>query len=92
MKADGYGHGAAECARAALCRRSDLAGRRDSGGGRVELGHVGIDTRLLVMGALIGDELDAAVDSRADVVCWTREFADALSAGHGRREPPSGST
>ena len=77
VKADGYGHGAAECARAALAGGATWLAVATAARGRVAETRWHRHARLLVMGALIGDELDAAVDSGADVVCWSREFADA---------------
>jgi alanine racemase len=84
VKADGYGHGAAETARAAL----------DGGAGWLavatapeadELRGAGIGAPILVMGALTREELRAAVAAGADVVAWTGEFLDAAAALGGAR-------
>ncbi|HYP47026.1 MAG TPA: alanine racemase [Thermoleophilaceae bacterium] len=80
VKADGYGHGAAESARAAL----------DGGAGWLavataveaqELRAQGIDGRILVMGALTREDLRTALRADADVVAWTEELMDAAHEG-----------
>lgn len=86
VKADGYGHGAAECARAALRGGAGwlaVATAEEA----VELREAGLDARLLVMGALTAAELGAAVAARADVVAWTRELVDAAAALGAPDEP-----
>ncbi len=78
VKANGYGHGAVESARAAL------------GGGATwlavataaeaaELRDAGIDARVLIMGALTSAELPGALAADADVVAWRPDFADRLA-------------
>ncbi|HWE33702.1 MAG TPA: alanine racemase [Solirubrobacteraceae bacterium] len=77
VKADGYGHGAVQSARAAL-----------SGGATwlavataveaLELREAGLDAPILVMGAISGEELPVALAARADVVAWSEEFVDRL--------------
>jgi len=79
VKADGYGHGALESARAAedggatwlAVATADEA---------VALREAGIDGRLLVMGALTAEEAHALVQRGVDVVAWTPGFARSLSA------------
>ena len=82
VKADGYGHGAAPAARAALAGgatwlavatadEADAAARR------------GVDGPLLVLGALSPEELDVALAARADVVAWREEFVAAVAARGG---------
>jgi len=83
VKADGYGHGAGQSARAAL-----------TGGARwlavataveaIELREAGIDAPILVMGALSDEELPLAVSARADVVAWSEEFVDAVASSPAR--------
>ena len=79
VKADGYGHGAVETARAAL-----------RGGATwlavvtveeaAELRDAGLEAALLIMGALSArDQLVRAAELRADIVAW-REGAVALAA------------
>jgi alanine racemase len=85
VKADGYGHGAAASARAALdggASRLAVAGAREA----VELRQAGFeDVRLLVMGALSPVELREALQVSADVVVWNQEGARAVAdAGGGR--------
>jgi alanine racemase len=77
VKADGYGHGAAEAARAAL-----------SGGATwiavvtteeaAALRRAGLEARLLVMGAVSDEELPAALGADADIVAWHPRFVEAL--------------
>jgi alanine racemase len=85
VKSDGYGHGAAQSARAALDAGATwlaLAGGAEA----VELRRAGFgDARLLVMGALSPVELDEALQARADVVVWSEEMVRAVAqAGGGR--------
>jgi len=79
VKADGYGHGTLQSARAA----------RDGGatwlavataGEAVALRQAGIDGRVLVMGALTAEEAHALVQGGVDVVAWTPGFARSLSS------------
>ena len=79
VKADGYGHGAAQAARAAqaggaawlaVATADEAAGLRAGG----------IAGPLLVMGALAEEELTAALRARADVVAWREDFVAALAA------------
>jgi alanine racemase len=73
VKADGYGHGAAHCARAALAGGASwlaVATAEEA----AELRGEGLAGRILVMGALSGDELDLALESDADVVAWRESF------------------
>jgi alanine racemase len=78
VKADGYGHGALECARAALMGGATWLAVATAGEAE-ELRAGGITARLLVMGALTGGELDVALAADADVAAWTPEFL-ALAA------------
>jgi alanine racemase len=85
VKANGYGHGAAASARAALDSGASwlaVAGAHEA----VELRQAGFDdVRLLVMGALSPVELREALQVSADVVVWSREGARAVAdAGGGR--------
>ena len=66
VKADGYGHGAAPAARAALSGGATwlaVAAASEAAALRA----AGIDTRLLVMGALTPAELHTALEADADV-------------------------
>jgi alanine racemase len=78
IKADGYGHGAVPCARAALTGGASwlaVATAEEA----LELREAGLECPVLVMGALSGDELPVALAARADVVAWSEEFVRSLS-------------
>jgi alanine racemase len=77
VKADGYGHGAVACARAALDGGATWLAVVTAGEA-AQLRDAGIDARLLVMGALCDDELDAVLDADADVAGWSPEFVRRL--------------
>ena len=84
VKADGYGHGAAPCARAALAGGATWlavasAGEADS------LRQAGVDAPLLVMGALTSAELAVALAAGADVVAWRESFVREVQALSGDR-------
>ena len=78
VKAGGYGHGAAECAEAALqggaswiavATADEAAALRERG----------IEARVLVMGALTPAEAEVALAADADVVAWREGFATRLA-------------
>ena len=75
VKADGYGHGAAPCARAALAGGATWLAVATADEA-AELRGEGIDARVLVMGALTRADLRIALDADADVVAWTRDLLD----------------
>jgi alanine racemase len=86
VKADGYGHGAVECARAAqagganwlaVAAAEEAAGLRDA-----EIGG-----RVLVMGALTRAEVPVALAADADVVVWEPELLRTV-AEHASGRPP----
>ncbi len=85
VKADGYGHGAASSARAALDGGAAwlaVAGAREA----VQLRQAGFeDVRLLVMGALSPVELHEALAVDAEVVVWHQEGVQAVADGGGGR-------
>jgi alanine racemase len=79
VKADGYGHGAIECARVAL-----RAGATWLAVATVEEAHelrdAGIEAPILIMGALDDHhEIEWAIDLQADIVVW-RERSVALAS------------
>jgi alanine racemase len=79
VKADGYGHGAAQAARAAQAGGAPwlaVATAEEA----AELRAEGIEGPLLVMGALSEAELTVALRARADVVVWREELVVALAA------------
>jgi alanine racemase len=77
VKAGAYGHGAVPVARAALAAGADWLAVA-AAGEAAELRAAGIGGRILVMGALGGEELAVALDAEADVVAWSAEFLAAL--------------
>jgi alanine racemase len=79
VKANGYGHGAVEAARAAQ-RGGATWLAVATADEAAELRAAGIHGRLLVMGALAPEELRIALDADADVVAWREEFVAALPA------------
>jgi alanine racemase len=85
VKADGYGHGAVQSARAALAGGASWLAVAGSQEAR-ELREADIaDTRVLVMGALTPAELEEALAADADVVVWReRDVAAVAAAGGGR--------
>jgi alanine racemase len=81
VKANGYGHGAAAVAKAALD-----AGARWLGVATVreaeELRDLGFAQPMLIFGPLTGEELRRAAKAGADVVVWSRPFlTEALRQG-----------
>jgi alanine racemase len=85
VKADGYGHGATQSARAALGGGASwlaVAGSKEALG----LRRAGIEeARVLVMGALTGLELEEALAAGADVVAWHESWVEAVAAAGGGR-------
>jgi alanine racemase len=78
VKANGYGHGAAVCAAAALrggASRLAVAAAAEAEDLRLHFPEVPI----LVMGALTSDELRTALAARADVAIWREGFRDVCS-------------
>jgi alanine racemase len=79
VKADGYGHGATQCARAALAGGATwlaVATAQEAAALRAD----GIGARLLVMGALSLTELDVALEADGDLVVWSEDMVAALKA------------
>jgi alanine racemase len=84
VKANAYGHGAVECARAA--RAGGAAWLAVAAAAEAcELRDAGIDGPILVMGALDRDELERALAAGADVVAWHEDFVDWLRGHPGAR-------
>ena len=80
VKADGYGHGAAACARAARAGGASwlaVATAREA----VALREAGDEGRLLVMGSLTRAEAREAVAADADLAVWSAQLLAALPAG-----------
>jgi len=82
VKANGYGHGAVESARAAQ-RGGASSLAVATANEAAELRAAGIDGPILVMGALSPTELEIALAARADVVVWREEFLSGLSGDVG---------
>jgi alanine racemase len=86
VKADGYGHGAVPCARAALpggATRLAVATAAEA----AELRGAGIDVPVLVMGALTPPEVRVALLADAEVVAWTPELIASLPERAGPQRP-----
>jgi alanine racemase len=85
VKADGYGHGAVESARAAIAGGASwlaVADAREA----AALREAGLrDVRVLVMGALSAAELADALAADADVVVWNEHYLQAVAAAGGGR-------
>src|SRR5262245_10966107 len=78
VKADGYGHGAAACAAAALrggASRLAVAAATEADELRLHFP----ETPLFVLGALAEAELRTALAARADVAVWREGFRDLCS-------------
>src|SRR5581483_5155615 len=69
VKANGYGHGAVECARAALAGGASALAVATAAEA-VELRAALPEAAILVMGALTPDELEAALGARAEIAAW----------------------
>jgi alanine racemase len=80
VKADGYGHGAAHSARAALSGGATWLAVATAAEA-LELRDAGLAAPILVMGAISDEELPVALAARADVVAWSEQFVDRLRAG-----------
>jgi alanine racemase len=79
VKAEGYGHGAAQAARAAQAGGARWLAVATAGEAEA-LRAAGLDGPLLVMGALTEAELDIALAADADVVAWEEDFVAAVAA------------
>jgi len=82
VKADGYGHGAAAAARAALAGGARWLAVVAAQEART-LRDAGLGGPILVMGALTPGELDVALAAGADVVAWDESFVVAVAARGG---------
>jgi alanine racemase len=85
VKADGYGHGAAQSACAALAGGASwlaVASAQEA----FELRRSGVEEApVLVMGALTEPELERALAAGADVVVWNQSQVEAVAAAGGGR-------
>jgi alanine racemase len=88
VKANGYGHGAAPCAAAALrggATRLAVATSDEAAGLRLHFP----DVPLFVMGALTEDELGTALAAGADLALWREGFRELCSRLAGDRGRPA---
>ncbi len=79
VKANGYGHGAVESARAARAGGAAwlaVAAAEEARQLRAELP----DARILLMGALSTDELQLGLEADADVAVWDSPFAEQVAS------------
>lgn len=79
VKADAYGHGAVECARAAMqggATSLAVASVEEA----EELRLAGLEPPILVMSPLAGDGFARALSARCDVVVWDSDSVRALAA------------
>jgi len=79
VKADGYGHGAEQAARAALRGGASVlavATALEAG----ELRRAGLDARILALGAISPEELPVAVAAGAELTAWDLGFVEQLRA------------
>jgi alanine racemase len=85
VKANGYGHGAVQSARAAIAGGASwlaVAGAQEAW----ELRNAGMaDVHILVMGPLSADELRETLAAQADVVVWNECYLEAVVAAGGGR-------
>ena len=79
VKADGYGHGATESARAAIAGGAGWVAVATAAEA-ASLREAGIDVPILVMGALAPEEVEVAVAAGADLVAWSDEFVSQVEA------------
>jgi len=77
VKADGYGHGGAQCAKAAQDGGAAWIAVATAGEA-AELRREGIEGRVLVMGALTAADTRTALDAEADLVVWDHRSLESL--------------
>ena len=78
VKANGYGHGMVDAARAALAGGAERLAVATAGEA-FELRQALAETPILVMGALTDAELDVALGARAEVSVWRDGFLEAVA-------------
>ena len=79
VKADAYGHGAAECAAAAGRGGAGMLAVA-TGAEAHELRAARVELPILTMGALTDHELDLALEARSEVAVWSRHFLEAVES------------
>jgi len=85
VKADGYGHGAAPAARAALAGGATWLAVATADEA-AELRAAGLSEPTLVMGAVSSEELGTAIAAGAELVAWDRRFTERLAAAAAERD------
>lgn len=89
VKANGYGHGAVECALAAIDGgATELAVASADEGVSLRAALAGgphADVPILVLGSLTADEIGPAVDAGLQLGAWTTEFVEAINAAASER-------
>jgi alanine racemase len=75
VKADGYGHGAAWCARAAIAGGASWLAVATADEA-ADLRRHGLREPVLVMGALTAEDVEVAIGADADMVVWREPFAE----------------
>jgi alanine racemase len=78
VKADGYGHGAVECARAALAGGAEWLAVATADEAATLREHLS-EASILTMGALTPAELEVVLRSGSDVGVWRGEFAELVA-------------
>jgi alanine racemase len=87
VKADGYGHGAVQSARAALTGGASWLAVATAAEARA-LREAGLDEPpILVMGAISAEELPVALAARADLTAWSEGFIASIPPGMGEGGP-----
>jgi alanine racemase len=79
VKADGYGHGADDCASAALAGGATRLAVA-TGAEAAQIGRRFPQISLLTMGALAPDDVDDALAAGSEVAIWHADFRELLSA------------
>lgn len=89
VKADGYGHGAIQSARAALRGGASMLAVATATEA-VELRQAGFDVPILVLGAISDEELSPAVAAGAEITVWDPHFVARLRAAAASAPAPIG--
>lgn len=88
VKADGYGHGAARTAEAALAGGARLLAVATAAEAAA-LRAAGVGAPVLIMGAISGEELTDALGAEAEVVAWSEQFVEQLASATAARALPT---
>ena len=80
VKADGYGHGAVTCARAALAGGATWLAVATAAEAAELRARAARARALLVLGALTPEELDVALEADADMAVWRPGFLELVRA------------